>query len=192
MTLDSHPKLTILIEKCIKGSRRAHNELYETAFPYAMSIAMRFGKDRDQSLEIVNMAFHKIFLYLKNYDVELSFKSWIRKIVVHSAIDHFQENRRFFASVVLLSDYEQFPEPTDDNVLEKFDAEQILFHIQSLPPAYRMVFSLFAIEGYSHKEIAEKLEISEGTSKSNYFKARSRLMEALTRSNSSVPKAVNA
>ena len=190
MNLDD-PKLWLLIEKCIKGNRRAHNELYKTVFPYAMSIAMRFGKDRDQSLEIVNMAFHKVFLYLKNFDVALSFKAWVRKIVVNAAIDHYQENRRFAASIVPLMEQSALVEPSSDNILDKFDAEQLLFHIQSLPPAYRMVFSLFAIEGYTHKEIAEKLEISEGTSKSNYFKARSRLIEILNRTGNAYPKVIN-
>lgn len=191
MTMDENPRLLKLIEKCIKGSRRAHNEFYREVFPYAMGLAMRFSSDREQSLEIVNHAFYKIFLYLNSYDPQLSLKSWVRKIVIRSAIDQYRQNRHYKEYIIPLNDNFLETAALEESILDKMDAEQLLFHIQSLPPSYRMAFTLFAIEGYTHKEIAEMLEISEGTSKSNFFKARARLAEMLTRSNSTTPKAAN-
>lgn len=191
MKLDQHPSLHSLIPGCIRGNRRAHNEFYRLVFPYAMSIAMRYGNDREESLEILNMSFHKVFLYLKNYDPKLSFQAWIRQIVIHTAIDHYHQNRRFNERILPINEQANYIDTRQESVLEKLNAEQILMHIQSLSPTYRMVFSLHAIEGYTHKEIAIKLGITEGTSKSNYFKARAKLMEALADPQAVSKKAAN-
>lgn len=152
---------------------------------------MRYGNDREESLEILNMSFHKVFLYLKNYDPKLSFQAWIRQIVINTAIDHYHQNRRFNERILPINEQANYIDTRQESVLEKLNAEQILMHIQSLSPTYRMVFSLHAIEGYTHKEIAIKLGITEGTSKSNYFKARAKLMEALADPQAVSKKAAN-
>lgn len=174
MNLHESKELLPLIQNSIKGKRRAHNALYKAAYPYAMSIALRYAANNEDSAEIVNEAFYKVFTYLKNYDPTQSFAAWLRKIVVNTAIDHY--NSRSKRQEVLGGfDDDRYLEPEVDDLIEKIDAQELLFHIQNLPPTYRMVFSLFAVEGYSHKDIASQLGISEGTSKSNYHKAKTKL-----------------
>jgi len=174
MNLHQSKKLLPIIQNSIKGKRRAQNELYQVAYPYAMSIALRYASNPRDSMEIVNEAFFKVFSYLKNYDPSQSFAAWLRKIVVNTSIDHFNaRNKR--QEVLGGFDDDRYLEPEVDDIIEKIDVQELLFHIQNLPPSYRMVFSLFAVEGYSHKDIALQLGISEGTSKSNYHKAKTKL-----------------
>ncbi len=178
MKLHESKDLLPLIQKCIAGNRRAQNRLYEMAFPYAMSVAMRYGADRDDSLEIVNEAFFKMFNYLKSYDPSFAFTTWLRRIVVNTAIDHFNLRQRVIADTDFLDD-EHALELDINDTLDRLHAEELLRLIQQLSPAYRLVFSLFAIDGYSHKEIAAQLGITEGASKSNYHKARLKLQQAI-------------
>lgn len=178
MNLHENQKLLPLIQACIKGKRRAQNELYKVAYPYAMSVALRYGSDRDDSAEIVNEAFYKAFNYLQSFDPSQSFASWLRRIVINTSIDHFKSRRKQKELLEPLEEQRRI-EPETDELIEAIDAQALLHEIQKLPPSYRMVFSLFAVEGYSHQEIAQQLGISEGTSKSNYHKAKAKLKHQL-------------
>lgn len=178
MNIHDIEALTPIIEKCISGSRKAQNELYSVAFPYAMNIALRYASDKESGLDIVNESFFKAFNYLKNYDPSHSFGAWLRRIVINTAIDHYHKKQKAVTLITYSEDY-GMDEFEIDQIQKDMNAEEILFYIQQLPPAYRIVLSLFAIEGYSHKEIADKLNISEGTSKSNYHKAKAHLKKML-------------
>lgn len=178
MQLKDTQRLVPLLQRCIKGHRRSQNKLYDLAFPYAMSVAMRYGANREDSLEIVNASFFKMFNYLKSFDPSLSFTTWLRRIVINTAIDHFNLNQKALEDTEFIEDNLAIPLEIDA-VLDKLHAADLLRHIQSLPPSYRLVFSLFAIEGYSHKEIGAQLGITEGASKSNYHKARLKLQNML-------------
>ncbi len=179
MDLRNKELLNPLIQRCLKNERRAQNDLYKAVFPYAMNIAMRYAKDQDESLIIVNDAFYKMFAYLKNFEMQGAFNIWVRKIVVNTAIDHYNSQQKF--KDVFISMPEEVPEiPALDSLLDNYDAEHVLHHIQSLPSSYRIIFSLFAVEGYSHKEIAEQLGISESASKSAYHKSKIKLKQALS------------
>jgi RNA polymerase sigma-70 factor, ECF subfamily len=178
MQLKDTKQLLPLLHHCVKGHRRSQNRLYELAFPYAMSVALRYGANREDSLEIVNEAFFKMFNYLKSYDPSFAFTTWLRRIIINTAIDHFNLRQRAGEDTDYLDD-EHALEIEVDDVLDRLHAEDLLAHVQQLPPTYRLVFSLFAIEGYSHKEIAAQLGVTEGASKSNYHKARLRLQQSL-------------
>lgn len=178
MDLRNKDILKPLIQKCIKNDRRAQNELYKGVFPYAMNIALKYAQDFDEGLIIVNDAFYKMFRSLPQFDLNAPFNSWIRKIVVNTAIDHYHSAKK--VKEVFLELPEDFDsESIEDGILDHYDAEHILELIQRLPASYRMIFSLFAIEGYSHKEIAEQLSITEAASKSAYHKAKIKLKQAL-------------
>ena len=178
MDLRNHYILKPLINRCIRNDRRAQNELYKGVFPYAMNIALRYAQDFDESLVIVNEAFFKIFRSLEKYDFDRTFNTWVRTIVVNTAINHFNNQKK--RKEVFLELPDEFEvESTHDTFIDDCDAEHILAHIQQLPSSYRMIFSLFAIEGFSHKEIAEELGITEGASKSAYHKAKAKLRQAL-------------
>ena len=126
---------------------------------------------------MMNDGFVKIFSKLDKYSRGLPFKSWIRKVMINSAIDYFRRNEKHYHSLdISRGHYESMSE----TVIEKLSEQEILQAIQLLPPSYKMVFNLFAIEGYKHEEIANMLNISEGTSKSNLSVARSKLQKILS------------
>lgn len=179
MDLRNKEELQPLISKCIRNDRRAQNSLYKGVFPYAMNIALRYAKDIEESTIIVNDAFYKVFRSLEKFDFEGSFNGWVRKIVIHAAINHFNSQKKLKEVFLELPDDFEV-EAQNDSFLDEYDAEYILQQIQKLPSSYRMIFSLFAIEGYSHKEIAEELGITEGASKSAYHKAKIKLKYALS------------
>ncbi len=180
MNLHDSQSLIPLIKGCIKGSRRSQNKLYEACFPYAMSVALRYGNNQEESFEIVNEAFVKVFSYLKHFDPTNSFAYWLRKIVINTAIDHYHLRKKLLDQTEFIDDT-FIIEPEVDQQLENIDAEELLKLIQNLPTAYRMVFSLYVIEGFTHKEIAAQLGINEGTSKSNYHKAKLQLKKDLAK-----------
>lgn len=178
MNLPDSKELQELIRKCRKDDRKAQERLFKLSFSLALSISRRYTRDQNEAMAVVNDGMLKVLQNLDHYSSELSFGGWVRRIMVNSAIDHYRKNKRH---------QERFPEfdgedtspAYDEDILDKISADEILSLVQQLPPAYRMVFSLYAVEGYTHREIAEKLDISEGTSKSNYSKARAKMQKAL-------------
>ena len=148
-----------------------------------MAICDRYTNKQDDTVEILNDGFLKIFKELHHYkpayaDVISSFKGWLRKIMVYTAIDHFRKYHKHRMVTQLDDVVYQLPSLTED-ALEKISYEEIIGAVQRLSPAYRTVFNLFVIDGLSHDEIARHLEISVGTSKSNLFKARLKLQKIL-------------
>jgi RNA polymerase sigma factor (sigma-70 family) len=141
-----------------------------------MGVCLRYARSREEAVEIVNDGFYKIFMNLDKYSHGLSFKGWVRRIMVNSSIDHFRRNEKHYDHVDI--SYIKTESLTPD-VLDELNEEVILQAVQELPPSYRIVFNLYAIEGYKHSEIAQKLNISEGTSKSNLSIARIKLKKAL-------------
>ena len=146
-----------------------------------MNVCRRYAKNLEEAKSLVNEGMLKVFQYLHTYNPDLCFGGWVRRIMVNTAIDHFRKVKAYEQRFQDLEgvDYSQDYLPT---VIDDISAEELLILVQQLPPAYRIVFSLFAVEEYTHKEIAEKLGISEGTSKSNYAKARAKLQKALAAS----------
>lgn len=175
MSADSQ-HLNSLITLCRKGYREHQEELYLTYYNYAMSICLRYSKDREEAVEIVNDGFVKMFTNLDRYRDNTSFKAWLRRILINAAIDYYRRNEKHYRYVDI--SYAKYEYVTEDS-LSKISEKEIIDLIQDLPPSYRMVFNLFVIEGFNHREIAKKLEISVGTSKSNLSIARSKLKRQL-------------
>lgn len=161
-----------LLAACLKGERKAQRELYTLLYPYGMSICLRYTKDEDEAKDVLNVSFLKIFKKLSQHAPDRSFKAWVRRIFVNTSIDHYRKNSQR-QNHLDLSSVEQTGISPD--VISSIGVEKIMQLVTKLPPSYRMVFNLYAVEGYTHREIGEKLGINEGTSKSNLNKARTKL-----------------
>jgi RNA polymerase sigma-70 factor (ECF subfamily) len=173
-----------LIEDCKKRSRSAQEKMYQLYYGYAMSVSLPYSSTEEEAQEVVNDAFIKVFLNLSKYDTKQPFKGWFRRILINTAIDSLRSNKKYNYHLDVAN--ETIEDRFDENIIEKMSAEEILKLVQALPPAYKMVFNLYAIEGYKHHEIAGKLQITEGTSKSNLAKARNKLRNALQSLNQNV------
>lgn len=167
-----------LIALCIKQDRKAEYELYKLTYSYLMSICMRYSKDKDTASESLNMGFLKILRNLGTYKPEIPFKAWIRRVMVNTLIDEYRKNVREREKVTYVEEYFDSSDFSDVNeALSRISYNQILDQIGLLPEATKKVFNLYAIDGYSHKEISEMLSISEGTSKWHLNAARQKLKE---------------
>jgi len=166
-----------IIKGCRKRQRRSQKELYKMFYAYGMSITLRYADTRDQAVSILNDAFMKVFDNIKRYDSDRPFKPWLRQIIVNTAINHFHKNRKY----TLHLDYDRKTEDLgrQESTISGISHQEIIDLIQQLPPAYKTVFNLYVIEGFKHREIAEKLGITVGTSKSNLAKAKKNLQVKL-------------
>ncbi|MTI22350.1 sigma-70 family RNA polymerase sigma factor [Fulvivirga sp. RKSG066] len=177
MTLNIHSSTEeSLIYKCRKKNGKAQKELYEKYAPKMLGVCIRYVKDADQAEDIMIAAFVKIFEKIDQFKSEGSFEGWIRRIMVNESLTFIRRNKGMYLEV----DIEAADREPDYNTLsDHLETEDLLKMIHSLPTGYQTVFNLYAIEGYSHKEIAQQLNISENTSKSQLSRARSLLQKQL-------------
>lgn len=171
-----HPTSTDekLRQGCLDRHPLAQKYLYQRYFGRLLGIAMRYTSDRDEAIGVLNQAFLKIFNHLDQYSGAGSFEGWMAKIVLHTAIDHVRSQVMYR----LIVDFEAQADGCVWNEgLDQLQVDDIFLLIQQLPPATRTVFSLYVVDGYKHSEIAELLNIEEGTSKWHLFQAR-RLLQA--------------
>ncbi len=166
-----------LIKACKKNDRAAQKALYKMYFSYAMSIAMRYANYHEEAQEIMNDGFLKVFKHMNSFDESKDFKPWLRKILINVSIDHFKKMEKKIEEHWVGLEKEMYNVKSDEQ--DQLSYQEVLMLIRKLPPAYRTVFNLRAIEGYTHEEIATQLGISVGTSKSNYARAREKLKNAL-------------
>jgi len=183
----SADELTFHVEACALNSRESQKILYSSFYGYAMAICDRYVNNQDDALEILNDGFLKIFKEIHHYkpaykDVISSFKGWLRKIMVYTAIDHFRKYQKH-QLVASLDDVVYHVPAVSDEAINKLSYDEIIRAVQDLSPGYRAVFNLFVIEEFSHEEIAGHLGISVGTSKSNLSKARRQLQKILFKQN---------
>ena len=168
--------LNELINGCLQNNRKFQEQLFKLYYGKMLVVSMQYTKDRDTAQEIVQDSFIKIFEKLNLFDNKGSLEGWIRRIVVNTAIDRIRKSKKDPFLIDNDNDYMlggiNPMEELEDLRLSEEKSEIILEAIQQLSPAYRTVFNLYVIEDFTHKEIAEKLGISEGTSKSNLSKAR--------------------
>ena len=168
--------LNELINGCLQNNRKFQEQLFKLYYGKMLVVSMQYTKDRDTAQEIVQDSFIKIFEKLNLFDNKGSLEGWIRRIVVNTAIDRIRKSKKDPFLIDNDNDYmlggTNPMEELEDLSLSEEKSEIILEAIQQLSPAYRTVFNLYVIEDFTHKEIAEKLGISEGTSKSNLSKAR--------------------
>ncbi len=174
--------LTILsekshIENCINGNRKSQKELYDFFSPKMYAICLRYAKNQMDAEDILQDAFVKLFNNLCKYRGEGSFEGWVRRIFVNTAIEHLRRNNvKFTDSDGLENSITDNHESALDGLYEK----DLLKTSMKLSEGYRTVFQLYAVEGYSHKEIAKKLGITESTSKSQFSRAKAILRDVLT------------
>lgn len=174
--LPATERLDLIINACRSGDRRARESLYRHFFSYGMSISLRYGRNRQEAEDILQEGFFKVFTGLDKYDSNLPFKQWLRRVLVNAAIDCL---RRYKHTPEELREDLVNAEATDNEGWDQLQYQDVLKGVHALSPAYRLVFNLYAIEGYKHREIAEELSITVGTSKSNYAKARLQLQHYL-------------
>lgn len=172
--MDQNQKYTfkLLLDSCKEGNRKSQKELYRQFYAYAMNVALHYSKNQEEAQEILNDSFYKVFKKLHQYSGKVSFKAWLRRILINTAIDYF---RKYHKEIHQLDVVHLNNGPVHNTALDKLSMDDILAAIQHLSPAYRMVINLHLIEGFTHPEIAKKLGISVGTSKSNLAKARKKL-----------------
>lgn len=167
-----------LIEGCLAEERWAQKELYEKHYGKMMGICLRYSNNSEDAKDILNEGFIKVFRYLHRYKIGTSLEGWIRRIMINTSIDFYRKAIRHRTEDI---EYAANATATGEDAISNYSAKEILSVIQTLPPSYRAVFNLYAIEGYSHKEVAAQLGISESTSRSNLVKARSKLKVLLTK-----------
>lgn len=166
-----------LIQACIRKERWAQKWLYEEFYSKMMGVCLRYANNEDEALDILHEGFIKVFKNISKYQAGTSLGAWIRRIMVNTAIDYYRKTiRRRTEDITQAYDISS----NDADAVSQCTEQEILDAIQQLSPAYRAVFNLYVIEGYSHKEIAEMLDITESTSRSNLVKARMKLKEILT------------
>jgi RNA polymerase sigma factor (sigma-70 family) len=165
-----------LIRGCVNQDRKSQKLLYKAFYGFAMAICLRYAGDRDEAAEVMNQGFLKVFNNIHKYDEERRFKAWLGKIMTNVSIDYYRANLKMAYS----EDLEKAEHIADGDLVDRnLNYADLLAMVQRLPQAYRTVFNLFAIDGYSHEEIAEMLHINIGTSKSNLFKARQKLKQMI-------------
>ncbi len=166
-----------LIRKSIRGEALAQRHLFESLAPKMLSICMRYLGNKEEAEDVCQLSFIKLFNNLKDYNNEGSFDGWVRRIFVNTCLDQLRKNKKTKYDVSM--DDVDYRIENNDFIIENMEANDLMKIIEELPTGYRTVFNLFAVEGYSHREIAEKLEITENTSKSQFKRARTHLMNSL-------------
>ncbi len=166
---------TDLIAGCVANDRRAQEVFYRRFFPEMWRMCIRHTRSEDVSMEIVNNGFLRVFQKLQTFEQRGSLEGWVRRIVWHALADHFRGEKRYAHFLV----FEDRDEAVPETGLDQFFADDILKMVAKLPPASQQVFRLFAIDGFSHREIGEEMGISEGTSKWHLNHARTNLKAQL-------------
>lgn len=160
-----------IIKGCLEGNRRDQELLYRRHAAKLYAVCLQYSGNDDEAKDILQEGFMKIFENLHSYKFEGSFEGWMRRITVNTALEKFRSRNNLYK----VEDIDQISDTESEPDVEEYDgleASDLLDIIRELPPKYRMVFNLYAIEGYSHKEISKMVNISEGTSKSNLSRAR--------------------
>lgn len=167
----------LLIDGCLVNNRKAQEGLYRHFYSFAMTIALRYSRDEHDAADIMSQAFVKIFKSMHTFDSNKgSLHAWIKRIVVNEGLTHIKTRSRFSENVEI----DTVAEPEINNAaLGEMGAEEIMELIKKLPPATHAVFVMYVVEGYNHREIAERLNISEGTSKWHLSEARKTLQQQL-------------
>lgn len=168
---------------CVAGDRRSQKKLFDKFFGLFLGICFRYANNEDEAHDMTQQGFIKIFKKMDSYNGNGSFEGWMRRIIVNTAIDYYRKrDKKTFSidSTESMDMPDEFGEEDfSEEVLSILGKDRLMDEIASLSPAYRTIFNLYVIEGYTHKEIAEKLTIAEGTSKSNLAKAKSNLRNKL-------------
>ncbi len=157
------------IRKCVSGDRKAQTALYNLFSSRMYGVCLNYSKDAAEAEDNLHDGFIRVFTKISQYEFKGSFEGWMRRIMVNTSLEKFRKNNQLYPVGDMMA-YESLH--FSEDTLSSISAEELMKIVQELPPRYRMVFNLYAIEGYSHQEIAKLMEINEGTSKSNLSRAR--------------------
>lgn len=166
-----------LVSRCLKGDIRAQEQLYAVYAPKLMGICMRYSASHEEAKDMLQETFIRIFTKLKQFKQDGPLGAWIRRVAVNTAAEIYRRDKKLRNN----QDIDHHPHMVHQSVdiLDSLAVQSIMDKVKSLPDGYRVVFNLFAVEGYSHKEIGEMLGISENTSKSQYCRARNSLKQMI-------------
>ncbi len=168
---------TTLVIECVKGNVRAQQKLFDKFARKMLGVCLRYSKNIEQAEDVLQDGFVKVYSKLKDFKMEGSLEGWIRRIMVNTALDQIRKNGKLLGDTNI--DDVGYKIENNAFVFEGLVAEDLMKLVQSMPTGYKVVFNMFAIEGYTHFEIAKTLGISENTSKSQYSRARAYLREKL-------------
>lgn len=168
--------LESLLEGCIKNDRKAQEMLYRAFAPKMMTVCLRYADSQFEAEEIMQLGFIKVFKNISSFAGKGSFEGWMRRIIVNTAIEACKK-QTFITSIDTLDNEGQLSLQTIDS--DRATVTELMEMIHELPAGYRLVFNMYSIEGFSHKEIAERLNITEGASKSQLSRARARLKQKI-------------
>ena len=179
----SGEELRLAIQGCVLNDRLSQKKIYTSFYNYAMSICSIYTTNYEDSVEILNDGFLKVFKEIYRYqpayaDHVLSFKGWLRKIMLYTSIDHFRKNHKYRFTKELDNEV-AWRSAEGEDALDRMSYNEIVRSMQKLTPGYRIIFNLFIIENLSHEEISKRLGISIGTSKSNLARGRKQLQKIL-------------
>lgn len=166
-----------LIEGCLNNESYYQELLYKRFAPKMFGVCMRFAKNQMEAEDIMQEGFIKVYSYLKTFRKEGSLEGWIRRTIINTAINLYKKNYKYLQDTAL--DQAGKAAAEEEGVLDKLSLKELLNLIQELPDGYRIVFNLNVMEGYTHREIGEMLEISENTSKSQLSRARNALQKKI-------------
>ncbi|MGY3794995.1 RNA polymerase sigma factor [Aquimarina sp. 433] len=170
-----------LVKACKKNDRYAMEKIYNTFMPRMLAVSLRYCKNRSDAEDIVQEAFIKVFKNIKRYKDQGTLGSWIERIVINCAIDHWHKMKKTVlvdnSELIEERETHELNEIEQEELAKQLSVEKLRNLINDLPEQYRYVLNLYAIEGYSHKEIGKILKIKESTSRSNYTRARKKLLE---------------
>jgi len=167
-----------LVKKCLEGNRKAQKQLFNEHAPQMMTVCKRYANSSDQATDMLQEGFIKVFQKLNTFSGTGSLAGWIRMVVINNALTMLRREKKFSYH----EDVEElaYIASTDTDVLAQLSFENLMDLISSLPLGYKTVFNLYAVEGFAHKEIAEKLGITESTSKTQYRKAKLALQKLIS------------
>lgn len=163
-----------LVKGCVKGRPEAQEALYNRYYRTMFGVCLRYAKDRETAEDVLQEGFIKVFTYIHTYTGNGSLEGWIRRIIVNTALEQYRKKGAMYAMVDLEKAYHH---DAGEDIVGQLNEKELLGLIQNLPDGYRTIFNLYAIEGYNHREIGELLGIAEGTSKSQFARARQTLQE---------------
>jgi RNA polymerase sigma factor (sigma-70 family) len=170
-----------MLQGCIKNDASAQQELYHRYSPKMLSVCYRYAKNREDAEDMLQEGFIKVFMQIRQFQNRGALEGWVRKIMVHTCINSLKKNKKFTESVDII--YANSISVREDAIPSILQAKQVVECIRLLPMGYKTVLNLYAIEGYSHKEIGDMLDIEESTSRSQYTRAKAMLEDILIRKN---------
>ena len=170
MFLEHKYTIEDLVKRCKAGERKAQELLYKQYAAKMLGVCMRYATDRMEAEDMLQNGYVRVFQKIKDYRGDGPFEGWMRRIMVHSSIEYYRKHHKMMQMVDM--DEIAAEQSVNPSVLATLDAKDLMALIQQLAPGYRIVFNLYAIEGYSHREIAKIVGISEGASKSQLCRAR--------------------